>query len=83
MNGCKFLGHSIGLTMDKTLAAVHKAFAERRIDEREDLSLIHICGSVCGSGSWKSDFAGLHEANCTGFANRHEDGIAADLARDT
>ena len=40
-------------------------------------------GSVCGSGSWKSDFAGLHEANCTGFANQHGDGIAADLARDT
>ena len=40
-------------------------------------------GSVCGSGSWESDFAGLHEANCTGFTNRHGDGIAADLARHT
>ena len=40
-------------------------------------------GSVCGSGSWESDFAELHEANCTGFTNRHGDSIAADLARDT
>ena len=40
-------------------------------------------GSVCGSGSWESDFAGLHEANCTGFTNQHGDGIAADLARHT
>ena len=40
-------------------------------------------GSVCGSGSWESDFAGLHEANCTGFTNQHRGGIAADLARYT
>lgn len=26
-------------------------------------------GSVCGSGSWESNFTGLHEANHTGFAN--------------
>lgn len=40
-------------------------------------------GSVCGSGSWESDFAEMHEANCTGFTNQHRGGIAADLAHDT
>ena len=40
-------------------------------------------GSVCGFGSWESDFAELHEANYTGFTNQHRGGIAADLARDT
>ena len=38
-------------------------------------------GSVCAPAVGNPDFAGLHEANCTGFKSGGREGVGGDLAR--